>query len=70
MVKTLPCPDCFTACMSAHFPLVKLGCADWMTQSGMVPDGVANSIEFQFMSLRGIEVLARSFDSDFNYRLF
>ena len=25
VVKTLPCSGCFTACMSAHFPIVKLG---------------------------------------------
>ena len=37
---------------------------------GMVPNGVADSIEFQLTSLRGIEVLACSFDTDFNYGLF
>ena len=26
VVKTLPCSSCFTACLSAHFPAVKLGC--------------------------------------------
>ena len=70
VVKTLPCSGCFTACMSAHFPVVKLGYADRMTHCGMVPNGVADSIEFQFTSLRGIEVLACSFDTDFNYGLF
>ena len=70
VVKTLPCSGCFTACMSAHFPVVKLGYADPMTHYGMVPNGVADSIEFQFTSLRGIEVLACSFDTDFNYSLF
>ena len=70
VVKTLPCSGCFTACMSAHFPIVKLGYADRMTHCGMVPNGVADSIEFQFTSLRGIEVLACSFDTDFNYSLF
>ena len=70
VVKTLPCSGCFTACMSAHFPVVKLGYADRMTHCGMVPNGVADSIEFQFTSLRGIEVLACSFDTDFNYCLF
>ena len=70
VVKTLPCSGCFTACMSAHFPVVKLGYADRMTHCGMVPNGVANSIEFQLTSLRGIEVLACSFDTNFNYSLF
>ena len=70
VVKTLPCSSCFTACVSAHFPVVKLGYADRMTHCGMVPNGVADSIEFQFTSLRGIEVLACSFDTNFNYSLF
>ena len=70
VVKTLPCSGCFTACMSAHFPVVKLGYADRMSQYGMVPNGVANSIEFQLTSLRGTQVLACSFDTDFNYGLF
>ena len=70
VVKTLPCSGCFTACMSAHFPVVKLGYADRMTHCGMVPNGVANSIEFQLTSLREIEVLGCSFDTDFNYDLF
>ena len=70
VVKTLPCSGCFTACMSVHFPVVKLGYADRMTHCGMVPNAVADSIEFQFTSLRGIEVLACSFDTDFNYGLF
>ena len=56
VVKTLPCSGCFTACMSAHFPVVKLGYADRMTRCGMDPNGVADSIEFEFTSLRGIEV--------------
>ena len=70
VVKTLPCSGCFTACMSAHFPVVKLGYADRMTHCGMIPNGVANLIKFQLTSLRGIEVLACSFDTDFNYSLF
>ena len=70
VVKTLPCSGNFTACMSAHFPIVKLGYADRMTHSGMVPNGVADSIEFQLTSLRGIEVLACSFDTGFSYGLF
>ena len=70
VVKTLPCSSCFTACMSAHFLVAKLGYADRITQSGMVPNGVANVIEFQLTSLRGIEVSACSFDADFNYGLF
>ena len=70
VVKTLPCSGCFTACMSAHFPVVKLGYADRMTHCGMVPNGVADSKEFQLTSLCGIEVLACSFDTDFNYGLF
>ena len=56
--------------MSVHFPIVKLGYVDQMTHCGMVPSGVANSIEFQLTSLPGIEVLASSFDTDFNYSLF
>ena len=52
MVKTLQCCGRFIACMSVHFPVVKLGYADRMTHCGMVPNGVADSIEFQFTSLR------------------
>ena len=70
VVKTLPYSGCFTACMSAHFPVVKQGYADRMTHCGMVPNGVANSIEFQLTSLCRIEVLAFSFDTDFSYYLF
>ena len=70
VVKTLPCSGCFTACMSAHFPVVKQGYADRVTHCGMVPNGVANLIELQLTSLCGIEVLAFSFDTDFNYGLF
>ena len=61
VVKTLPCSGCFTACMSAHFPVVKLGYADRMTHCGMVPNGVVDSIQFQLTLFRGIEVLACSF---------
>ena len=46
MVKTLPCSGRFTACMNEHFPVVKLGYADWMTHCGMVPNGVVDSIDF------------------------
>ena len=42
---------------------MKLGYADRMSHSGMVPNGVADSIEFQLTSLRGTEVLACSFDT-------
>ena len=56
VVKTLPCSGYFTACMNVQFPIVKLEYTD--------------STEFQFMSLCGIEVLACSFDTDFNYSLF
>ena len=68
VVKTLACSGCFTACMSTHFPLVKLRYVDRMTHCGMVLNGVADLIEFQFTSLRGIEVLACSFDTDFKLR--
>ena len=57
VVKTLSCFGCFTACMSAHFPVMKLGYTDQMAHCGMVPNGIADLIEFQFMSLCGIEVL-------------
>ena len=70
VVKTLPLSGCFTTFVSAHFPVVKLGYADRMTHCGLVPNGVADSIEFKFTSLRGIEMLACSFDTDFNYGLF
>ena len=70
VVKTLPCSGCFTACMSALFPVVKLGYADGMTQCGMVPNGVVDSIKFQLTSSHGIEVLAFSSDTNFNYSLF
>ena len=63
VVKTLPCSGCFMDCMSEHFPIVKLGYSDRMTHCGMIPNGVTNSIEFQFTSLCGIEVLACSFDT-------
>ena len=66
VVTTLPCSGCFTACMSAQFPVVKLGYVDQMTHSGMVPNGVTDLIQLQFMSLRGIEVLACSFDTNFD----
>ena len=56
--------------MNAHFPVVKLEYADQMIHYGMVPNGVVNSIKFQLTTLRGIEVLACSFDTDFNYSLF
>ena len=39
VVKTLPYSGYFTACMSAHFHVVKLGYADRMTHCGMVPNG-------------------------------
>ena len=70
VVKTLPCSGCITACMSAHFPIVKLGYADWMTHCGMVPNEITNSIIFQLISSCETEVLACSFDTDFNYGLF
>ena len=70
VVKTLPRPGCFTACTSAHFLVVKLGYADRMTHCGIIPNWVANLIEFQFTSLRGIEVLACRFHTKFNYGLF
>ena len=47
---------------------MKLRYVDQMTHCGMVLNGVADSIEFQFTSLRGIEVLACSFDTDFKLR--
>ena len=49
VIKTLPCSGYFTACMSAHFPVVKLGYVDWMTHCGMISNGVADLIEFQLM---------------------
>ena len=70
VLKTLSCSGYFTACTSAHFPVVKLGYADPMIHCSMVPNEVANSIEIHFTSLRGIEVLAYSFDTNFNYDLF
>ena len=70
VVKILPCSGCFTACMCVHFPVMKLGYADRVTHCGMVPNGVTDSIKFQLTSLHGIEVLACSFDTDFNYDLF
>ena len=67
VIKNLPCSGCFTACMSADFPIVKLGYADRMTHCGMAPNGVANSIKFKLTSLCGTDVLACSFDTGFNY---
>ena len=55
VIKSLPCSGCFTACMSVHFPIAKLGYADWMTHCGMVPNGVVDSIEFQLTSLSRIK---------------
>ena len=63
VVKTLPCSGCFTAYMSADFPIVKLGSTDQMTHCGIVRNGAADLTEFQFW-------LACSFDTDFNYGLF
>ena len=62
VVKTLPCSGCFTAYMSADFPIVKLGSTDQMTHCGIVRNGAADLTEFQR--------LACSFDTDFNYGLF
>ena len=45
VVKTLPM-FWLSLPMSAHFPVVKLGYTDRMTHCGMVPNGVADSIEF------------------------
>ena len=56
--------------MSVFFPIVKLGYADGMAHCGMVPNGVVDSIKFQLTSSHGIEVLAFSFDTNFNYGLF
>ena len=70
VIQTLPCSGCFTACMSAQFPIVKVGYPDQMTHCGMVPNGVADSIEFQLTSLRGIEASACSSDANFNYSIF
>ena len=70
VVKTLSCSGCFTACMSVHFSVMKLGYMDRMTHCGMVPNVIADLIEVQFMSLCGIEVLACSFDAKFSYGLF
>ena len=70
VLKTLPCSGCFTACMSAHFPVVKLGYANRMTHCGVVTNGVTHSIAFQPTSLCRIEVFACSFDTDFNSAYF
>ena len=70
VVKAIPCSGCFTAFMRAHFPVVKLGYADQINHCGMVPKGVTDSIKFHLTSLCGIEVLACSFDTNFNYGLF
>ena len=70
VVKTLPCSRCFTACMSVHFLVVKMGYTDRMTHFGMVPNGVTDLIKFQLMPLHGIQVLACCFDTNFNYSLF
>ena len=70
-LKTLPYSGCFTACVSAHFPVVKLGYGDQKTHCGMVPNGVVDSIEFQLTPLCGTEVLACSFDTELiNYGPF
>ena len=69
VVIALLCSGCFMACMSAHFPVSKLGYVDRMTHCGMVPKGVADSIEFQLTSLCWIEGSACSFNTDFNYDL-
>ena len=55
VVKIPSCSGCFTACMSAQFPVVKQGYADWMTHRGMVPNGVADSIEFQPRHYAGLK---------------
>ena len=70
VIKTLPFSCCFTACMSAHFTVVKLGYANGMTHCNMVANGAIDLIEFQLTSLLGIQVLACIFDTDFNCDLF
>ena len=55
VVKTLPCSGSFTACMSTHFLKVKLGYANWMTHSGIVPNGVVDLIEFQPRHYAGLK---------------
>ena len=57
--KTLPCSGCFTACMNAYFPVVKLGYADQMTHCGMVPNGVAdpNSSSLHYMGFKCYHVV-------------
>ena len=65
-----PCSGCFTACMSVHLAIVKLGYVDQMKHCDMVPNGVADSIKFQLTPLHETEVLACSFHTYFNYGLF
>ena len=67
---TLPCSGCFTGCMSAQFPVAKLGYADQMTHCGMVPKEVANLIEFQLTLLCRIEVSACIVKCPNTYALF
>ena len=54
VVKTLSCSGCFTACMSAHISVVKLGYADRMTHCG-VPNGSpirSNSSSLHYAGLK------------------
>ena len=68
LVKTLPCSPMFLH--ECAFPRSELLYVDRMTYCGIVPNGVADSIEFHLTSLHGTEVLACSFDTDFNYGVF
>ena len=67
VVEALHCSGFLWACRGVHFPVVELEDADRMTHCGMVPNGVTDSIVLQFTSLCGLEVLACSIDTDFNY---
>ena len=73
VVEALPCSGCFPTCMGAHFPAVEQDNAIRFSilcrMSGLLWHGSKWTCRFgRFLQYApGIEVLACSFDTDFNY---
>ena len=73
VVEALPCSGCFPTCMGAHFPAVEQDNAIRFSilcrMSGLLWHGSKWSRRFgrSLQYTPGLEVLACSFDTDFNY---
>ena len=73
IVEALPCSVCFTTCMAAHFPAVGLYNAVWFNVLSRVSGFLWHNSKWahQFgcfhQYMLGLEVLACSFDTNFNY---